>query len=98
MVDPTVATATYSYHGLRRVVTRMASRISGPPKVGTGELSRIVRKNSPSAPRWRNLDRTECPRVAFWSRTFSMGHRGDPAPFAVPLLWFNGSEPLGEFR
>src|SRR5580692_8276474 len=78
MVDPAVATETYSYHGSRRVVTRMARRMSGPPKVGTGELSRIVRKKSPNAPRWRNIEKNERPRFAFWSRRFNIDHRGDP--------------------
>jgi hypothetical protein len=67
-----VATAAYSYHGSRRAATRIARRISGPPKVGTGELSRMVRKNSPSAPRWRNVERNERPGFAFWSRVLNM--------------------------
>src|SRR5438270_6703297 len=29
--------------------------MSGPPNVGSGELSRIARKKSPSAPKWRNI-------------------------------------------
>jgi hypothetical protein len=79
IVDPIVATAAYSYHGLRRVETRIARRISGPPKVGTGELSRIVRKKSPNAPRWRNIERHERPRFAFWSRIFKIDQRDDRA-------------------
>src|SRR5579864_2134917 len=30
--------------------------MSGPPKVGMGELSRMARKNSPAAPKCHNLD------------------------------------------
>ena len=30
--------------------------MSGPPNVGRGELSRIARKRSPSAPKWRNIE------------------------------------------
>jgi len=48
MADPAVATAAYSYHGLRWAAARMAVRISGPPNVGKGELSRMARKNSPN--------------------------------------------------
>jgi hypothetical protein len=58
----------------------MARRMSGPPKVGTGELSRIARKKSPRAPKWRNVERNERRRFAFWSRTFNMDERGDPVP------------------
>src|SRR5579871_1608147 len=51
IVEPTVATTGYTYHGSRCVDTRIATRMSGPPKVGTGELSRIARKKSPNAPK-----------------------------------------------
>src|SRR5207253_8139914 len=49
--------------------------MSGPPNVGSGELSRIARKKSPSAPKWRNIEVTPCPRfrLAFWMKTFNMG-------------------------
>src|SRR5277367_2027602 len=78
IADPMVATMAYSYQGLRRVETRMATRMSGPPKVGTGELSRIVRKKSPNAPRWRNTEKTVRPRgAAVWSRRFNMS--GEPS-------------------
>ena len=55
MTDPTVAVAAYSYQGLRWLADRMAVRMSGPPKVGMGELSRMARKKSPRAPRWRRV-------------------------------------------
>src|SRR5438445_4582769 len=73
--DPTVATAAYSYHGLRWLAARIAVRMSGPPNVGSEELSRIARKKSPSAPKWRNIEVTPCPRfrLAFWMKTFNMG-------------------------
>ena len=51
ITDPAVATTAYSYHGLRWVAARMAVKMSGPPNVGKGELSRIARKKSPSAPK-----------------------------------------------
>src|SRR5580692_5495236 len=38
----------------------MAVRISGPPKVGIGELSRIARKKSPSAPKCRRVAAKLC--------------------------------------
>src|ERR1700681_2871535 len=74
MADPAVATAAYSYHGLRWAAARMAVRISGPPNVGKGELSRIARKNSPSAPKWRNIEAMLRPLfgLALWMRTFNM--------------------------
>src|SRR5438552_18426303 len=73
--DPAVATAAYSYHGLRWLAARIAVRMSGPPNVGRGELSRIARKKSPSAPKWRNIEVTPCPRfrLAFWMKAFNMG-------------------------
>jgi hypothetical protein len=61
MTDPAVATAAYSYHGLRWVAARIAVKMSGPPNVGRGELSRIARKKSPSAPKWRNIELRLCP-------------------------------------
>ena len=75
ITDPTVATAAYSYHGLRWLAARIAVRMSGPPNVGRGELSRIARKKSPSAPKWRNIEVTPCPRfrLAFWMKAFNMG-------------------------
>src|SRR5665213_3731080 len=88
MVDPAVATATYSYHGLGRVVTRIARRIAGPPKVGTGQLSRIARKKSPRAPRCRNTERNERPRPVFWRITFNADHRRNPV-----LSFFRRGEP-----
>src|SRR5579864_4931872 len=50
--------------------------MSGPPNVGTGELSRIARKKSPNAPKWRNIEAKLRPRagVAVWKRTFNMGN------------------------
>jgi len=56
ITDPAVATAAYSYQGLRWVAARIAVKMSGPPNVGRGELSSIARKKSPSAPRWRNIE------------------------------------------
>src|SRR5271163_4834028 len=53
--DPAVATAAYSHQGLRWLPARIASRMSSPPKVGRGELSRIARKNRPNAPRCRKM-------------------------------------------
>src|SRR5215469_15361629 len=50
---PAVAAPAYSYQGLRRLATRMARRMSGPPKVGSGVPSRIAKKNNPNAPRCR---------------------------------------------
>jgi hypothetical protein len=49
--------------------------MSGPPKVGSGELSRIARKKSPNAPKWRNIEVMLCPLsgLAVWKRTFSIG-------------------------
>jgi len=41
----------------------------GTAKVGRGELSRIARKKSPSAPKWRNIEVTPCP---FWMKAFNM--------------------------
>src|SRR5580698_9326665 len=76
MVEPAVATAAYAYHGSRLVETRIATRISGPPKVGTGELSRIARKKSPNAPKWRNMEKIECPRFELWRTTLSIGRSG----------------------
>src|ERR1035437_4180790 len=51
--------------------------MSGPPNVGSGVLSRIARKNSPSTPKWRNIEAKLCPRFggAFWIKTFSMGNK-----------------------
>src|SRR5437667_3239623 len=48
--------------------------MSGPPNVGRGELSRIARKKSPSAPKWRNIEVTPCPRfrLAFWMKRIAI--------------------------
>src|SRR5579863_8498686 len=54
--DPAVAIAAYSYQGLRWLAERTAVRMSGPAKVGMGELSRIARKKRPNAPRCRIVD------------------------------------------
>src|SRR5712691_12989816 len=51
MTDPAVAVAAYSYQGSRWLADKTAVRMSGAPKVGIGELSRIARKKSPRAPR-----------------------------------------------
>src|SRR5690349_9779387 len=50
--------------------------MSGPPNVGSGELSRIARKKSPNAPKWRNIEAKLRPRtgLAVWRRTFNMGN------------------------
>src|ERR1039458_2648631 len=56
VTDPAVATAAYSYPGSRWRAARIAVKMSGPPNVGRGELSRIARKRSPSAPKWRNIE------------------------------------------
>jgi hypothetical protein len=61
MTDPAVAVRAYSNHGPRWLAARIAVRMSGPAKVGSGELSRIARKNRPSAPRCRNLVAKLCP-------------------------------------
>jgi hypothetical protein len=50
--------------------------MSGPPNVGSGELSRIARKKSPNAPKWRNIEAKLRPRadLAVWRRTFNLGN------------------------
>src|ERR1700744_6492352 len=50
-IEPAVAAVTYSYQGFRRLATSSTRRMSGPPNVGTGELSRTASENSPNAPR-----------------------------------------------
>jgi hypothetical protein len=49
----------------------------GGSKVGNGELSRIVRKKSPNAPKWPNIEVTLCPRggMASWMKAFNMSAR-----------------------
>src|SRR5580692_8444990 len=54
--DPGVAQAAYSSQRSWRAADRTAVRMSGPPKVGMGELSRMARKKRPAAPRWRRVD------------------------------------------
>ncbi len=73
MTEPAVATAAYSYQGLRWLAARIAVRISGPPNVGSGELSKMARKKSPNAPKWRNIDVTLCPPcgMPFWTKMFN---------------------------
>src|ERR1700724_3687222 len=50
--------------------------MSGPPNVGSGELSRIARKKSPNAPKWRNIEAKLRKRtgLAVWRRMFNMGN------------------------
>ena len=55
--DPAVADAAYSYQRGLWLAARIAVRMSGPAKVGMGELSIIARAKSPAAPRWRSVDR-----------------------------------------
>jgi hypothetical protein len=45
------------------VAARIAIRMSGPAKVGRGELSRIARKKSPNAPKWRKVEVRLRPRA-----------------------------------
>src|SRR5579871_556904 len=45
----------------------MAVRMSGPAKVGIGELSRIARKKSPAAPRCRSVDNSVGLRLLLWA-------------------------------
>src|ERR1700679_1414177 len=73
ITDPAVATAAYSYHGLRWLAARIAVKMSGPPNVGSGELSRMARKKRPNAPKWRNIEVTPWPRrgVAPWKKMFN---------------------------
>jgi hypothetical protein len=71
ITDPAVATAAYSYDGLRWLAARIAVKMSGPPNVGSGELSRMARKKSPNAPKWRNIEVTPC-AVAFGMKMFNM--------------------------
>src|SRR5580693_9112025 len=78
ITDPAVATAAYSYQGFRWLAARIAIRMSGPPNVGSGELSRIARKKSPSAPRWVSIEVKLRPLAGLrvWIRRFSMGDIG----------------------
>src|ERR1017187_3288121 len=73
ITDPAVATAAYSYHGLRWLAARIAVKMSGPPNVGSGELSTMARENSPNAPKWRNIEVTPWPQrgVASWRKMFN---------------------------
>src|SRR5580704_17588074 len=56
MTDPAVAVAAYSYQGSRWAADSTAVRMSGPLKVGMGELSRMAMKKSPNAPRWTRVE------------------------------------------
>jgi hypothetical protein len=47
-------------------------RMSGPPKVGNGELSRMASENNPSAPRCRNTAKIVRCRGELWNRRFSI--------------------------
>jgi len=73
ITDPAVATAAYSYHGLRWLAARIAVKMSGPPNVGSGELSTMAREKSPNAPKWWNIEVTPWPRrgVASWRKMFN---------------------------
>jgi hypothetical protein len=73
ITDPAVATAAYSYHGLRWLAARIAVKMSGPPNVGSGELSTMAREKSPNAPKWRNIEVKPWPQrgVACWRKMFN---------------------------
>ena len=73
ITDPAVATAAYSYHGLRWLAARIAVKMSGPPNVGSGELSTMAREKSPNAPKWWNIEVKPWPRrgVACWRKMFN---------------------------
>src|ERR1017187_9016563 len=73
ITDPAVATAAYSYQGLRWLAARIAVKMSGPPNVGSGELSTMAREKSPNAPKWRNIEVKPWPRrgVACWRKMFN---------------------------
>ena len=73
ITDPAVATAAYSYHGLRWLAARIAVKMSGPPNVGSGELSTMAREKSPNAPKWWNIEVTPWPQrgVASWRKMFN---------------------------
>ena len=73
ITDPAVATAAYSYQGLRWLAARIAVKMSGPPNVGSGELSTMAREKSPNAPKWRNIEVKPSPRpgVAPWRKMFN---------------------------
>src|ERR1035437_6809280 len=73
ITDPAVATAAYSYHGLRWLAARIAVKMSGPPNVGSGELATMAREKSPNAPKWRNIEVKPWPRrgVASWRKMFN---------------------------
>src|SRR5579862_66730 len=61
--DPAVADAAYSYQRGRWLAARTAVRMSGPAKLGIGELSRMANPNSPAAPRCRRVViSVGCPR------------------------------------
>jgi hypothetical protein len=47
----------------------MTVKISGPPNVGSGELSRMARKNSPNAPRCRKNLVVLPRRLAAWTKS-----------------------------
>jgi hypothetical protein len=55
------------------VAASIAIRISGPPNVGIGELSRIARKKSPKAPKWLNIEVKLRPRTV-WMKAINNGN------------------------